>query len=77
MLGYLGIDQYGQHYAIDKHPRKELLDKLGRKHASKMYVDLKNGGSRHTGYVIAGLWIRVLEVHAWNNKNGGSNAQSN
>ena len=62
-LGYLGIDQYGQHYHIKKHPREELLDKLGRKHASKMCVDLEGGGYRQKGYVIGGLWIDVLEVH--------------
>lgn len=65
LLGYLGIDQHGQHFNMDKHPRKELLRQLGRSHASKMYCDLKSGGSRHAGYVIAGLWIDVYEVHAW------------
>ena len=64
-LGYIGIDQYGEHYHIKQHPRKELLDKLGRQHASKMYVDLKDGGSRETGYVIAGRWINIYEVHPW------------
>jgi len=64
-LGYLGIDQYGQHYEIDKHPRKELLEQLGYQHADKMYVDLKDGGHRHKGYVIGGLWITVHEVHSW------------
>ena len=64
-LGYLGIDQYGNHYKIDKHPRKELLEELGRKHARKMYVDLKQGGSRHVGYVIAGHWIEVYRICQW------------
>jgi len=65
-LGYLGIDQYNKHYKIDKSPRKELLEQLGRQHTSKMYVDLKSGGSRHVGYVIAGKWISIYEVHIWN-----------
>ena len=63
-LGYLGIDQYGKRYKIDKHPRKELLDQLGRSHAELMYQDSKSG-TRKAGYVIAGLWISVYEVHEW------------
>ena len=66
-LGYLGIDQYGDSYNLEKNPRKELLEQLDRKHADKMYVDLKNGGFRHKGYVIAGRWISVYEVHSWEN----------
>uniref|UniRef100_A0A6M3LPS6 Uncharacterized protein n=1 Tax=viral metagenome TaxID=1070528 RepID=A0A6M3LPS6_9ZZZZ len=66
-LGYLGIDQYGQHYKIDNHPRQELCDQLGKKHADKMYVDnTKTGQTRHCGYIIGGLWIDVYEVHSWN-----------
>ncbi len=63
-LGYLGIDQYGQRYKLEKFPRKELLEKLGRKHASKIYVDSKSG-TKHVGYCIGGLWITVYEVHEW------------
>lgn len=65
-VGYLGIDQHGTRYKMDKHPRKELMEQLGSSHAGKMYVDLKNGGIRHVGYVIASLWINVYEVHQWN-----------
>jgi len=63
-LGYLGIDQYGTHYIIDKHPRKELLVKTGHKHTSKMYRDVK-GGALHVGYIIADLWIEVFRVCQW------------
>ncbi len=65
-LGYLGVDQYGQKYKIDKYPRKELLDRMGATHADKMYCDTKKGDSKHTGYVIQGLWISVYEIHEWN-----------
>jgi len=65
-VGYIGIDQYGTHYNMEKYPRKELLEYLGYKHCQKMYCDLKTGGSRHIGYVIGGHWIEVLEVHDWN-----------
>jgi hypothetical protein len=46
---------------LGKHPRKELLEHFGRKHADRVYVDRKDG-TYHVGYVIAGLWIRVLGV---------------
>ena len=64
-FGFIGIDQYGNHYTIDKHPRKELLEELGFKHASKMYCDLKSGGVRHKGYVIGNHWINVYRVCQW------------
>jgi hypothetical protein len=33
----MGIDQYGQTYhGLQPHPRKALLERLGRKKASKM-----------------------------------------
>ena len=65
-LGYIAIDQYGQTYQIgDNPPRKWLLDHLCRKHADKMYQDTTSGKVRHTGYVIAGLWLSVFTVGAW------------
>ena len=64
-LGYMGIDQYGHHYHIDKHPRKELCEQVGVKHADKMYVDnTKTGKARHCGYIVAGYWIDIYEVHS-------------
>jgi len=61
-VGFIGIDQYGQHYHIDKHPRKELQEAIGVKHTDKMFIDLKDGGCKHTGYVIGGLWITVYRL---------------
>lgn len=65
VVGYIGIDQYNNHYHIKHHPRKELLEQLGATHADKMYVDLKGGGSREKGYVISGLWISVYTISNW------------
>jgi hypothetical protein len=63
MKDLMGIDQYGQTYhALGQHPRKELLSRIGRKSARKMYVDKKDGSTAHCGYVIAGLWITLYEV---------------
>jgi len=67
-LGYIGIDQYNNHYHISKYPRKELLEQLGMKHAEKMYHDTVNGKARHSGYIISGMWIDVYEVHSWDSK---------
>lgn len=66
-LGYLGVDQNGQRYKIDKYPRKELCERLGYNPSSAqiMYTDYRNGPTRKTGYVIGGLWINVYEVHEW------------
>ena len=64
-LGYLGIDQYGDHYQIDKYPRKELLDQLGCKHADKMYCDTTDGKTKHIGYIIADRWITIYAVYSW------------
>lgn len=64
-LGYMAIDQYGQHYKIDKYPRKELLGQLYAKHAEKMYVDTKDGNTKHIGYIINGLWLTVYQVNEW------------
>ena len=55
---YMAHDQYGNHYSIDKHPRKELLNKLYATKASKMYVD-RQDGAYHVGYIIKGHWITV------------------
>ena len=41
------------------------MDHLYRKHAAKMYVDDKDGKPKHVGYIIAGLWLDVFEVHNW------------
>lgn len=58
----LAIDQYGQVVPIaGKHPRKELLDALGYRHADKVYVDTKSGTRRHVGYVIGGRWFSFFE----------------
>ena len=56
----LAIDQYGQKfYILGKHPRAELLEALGRKKASKMYRDKKDGRVVHCGYVIGGHWLTL------------------
>lgn len=63
---YMGIDQYGVTYHGLRHPRKDLLARLGRRRASKMYVDSKaTGRAKHTGYVIAGRWITIYKVEPW------------
>jgi len=64
MKNYMAIDQHGQTFHdLGQYPRKELLNRLDRKHADKMYVDgKKDGKSYTTGYVIAGLWLSLYRV---------------
>ena len=64
-LGYVAIDQYGEHYHGLKNPRKDLLKILGRKHAAKMYIGTKSGKVHHNGYIIAGLWLTIYAVCQW------------
>ena len=52
---YIAIDQHGQVFYNLRHPRKDLMERLGCKHAAKMYV----GDGEHVGYVIAGHWLSV------------------
>jgi hypothetical protein len=60
---HMGIDQYGNTYhSLGRFPRKELLRRLCRSNAKKMYTDITSGGYRHIGWVIGGLWIRVFRV---------------
>jgi hypothetical protein len=66
MTSTMGIDQYGTDYHnLGPHPRKALLERLGRKRASKMYIDKKDGSTKHVGYIIAGHWIRLFHVTSW------------
>jgi hypothetical protein len=62
---FMAIGQYGQTYHGLTHPRKDLLNKLCRKHAAKMYREDKEGHAHHVGYVIAGLWLTVYKVEPW------------
>jgi hypothetical protein len=60
---HMGHDQHGTTYhALGPHPRKELMARLGRKHASRMYVDRSDGRTVHIGWVIANRWIAVYRV---------------
>jgi len=71
----MAIDQYGQTYHdLGKHPRKALCERLGRKHASKMYRDCIDGTVQHVGYVIGTLWLTVMAVDAWKSKATGTAA---
>jgi len=66
IIGYMGIDQYNQHYMLDKYPRKELLEQTGYNSISNMYIS----DGKHIGYVLTrrnynALWVTVYEVHTW------------
>jgi len=64
----MGIDQYGTAYHdLGRYPRKELLNRLGRKSARKMYRDKKDGKVIHCGYVIGPLWITLYRVIPFEN----------
>ena len=58
---YMAIDQWGQIEHGLVHPRKDLMERLYRKHAGKMYFTTKDG-DKHVGYIIAKRWLQVFEV---------------
>jgi len=59
-------DQYGDTWHdLGPHPRRELLKRLGRSSAAKMYIDTKAGETKHIGYIIAGRWLTIYTVTEW------------
>jgi hypothetical protein len=56
----IGVDQNDTIYRRLIHPRKDLLERLGRKHAEKIYFD-RNGTTYHCGYLIAGRWVDIYQ----------------
>lgn len=71
MKNYMAIDQYGStEHSLGPYPRKELLDRYGRKRASKIYIDKTDGSSIHIGWIIAGRWFTVYEVKRMERRKG-------
>ena len=66
-IGYQAIGCYGTKFFLnnpEKHPRKQLLEAMGRKHCDKIYVDSLNG-RKHIGYIVAREWFTIKEIHDW------------
>jgi hypothetical protein len=66
-VGYQAIGHFGTRLFLkdpNKHPRKQLLEAMGRKHCQKIYVDSLNG-RKHIGYIIAREWFTIREIHDW------------
>ena len=60
---FMAIDQYGQTYHdLGRHPRKELMERIGCRHVSKMYHDRNDGSVIHVGYVVGQRWCTLYEV---------------
>ena len=62
---YIGIDQYGDTYPNLEFPRKSLLERLDRKSAFKIYIDDKDGNTKHVGYLVAGRWVTIYKITPW------------
>lgn len=66
-IGYLAAGHRGTMLKLteaEKHPRKQLLDKLGCLHAEKMFVDTPRG-TKHIGYIVGTEWFSIFEIHPW------------
>lgn len=63
----MAIDQYGQLYRdLGRYPRKALLERLGCKHADRIYRDDPlTKDVRHVGYIIGRLWLTIYTVTEW------------
>ncbi len=62
-MDFMATDQYGNTYhALGKAPRKALMERLGAKHATRMYVDKQDGKTYHVGWVIRGHWLTLFRV---------------
>ena len=59
---FMAVGQDGNIFHGLRHPRKDLMDLFGVRHASKMYEETASGKSQHVGYVVGGRWISVYRV---------------
>lgn len=60
------VSNYGERITLPgEHPRAELLEALGRKHAERIYVDKADGRTVVVGYVVARSWWSFYTVTPW------------
>jgi hypothetical protein len=64
-LGYMAVGNYGTTFHGLTNPRKEICERMGRKHASKVYRDNSKGEAVHVGYIVGGEWFTVYQVHTF------------
>lgn len=57
----LYIDQYGNKFWARTVKELRAQIGMGGSRVSKMYVDLKQGGSRHVGYVVGAHWCTAYQ----------------
>ena len=65
MVHYMAVDlrNGGAPIALfTKHPRKELMEMVGRKRAAPMYCDMQDGKTVFEGWVIGPCWFKVFKV---------------
>jgi hypothetical protein len=67
LLGYMARDQHGEtiHMPNTKFPRAELLKRLGKTSATRLFIDGADGRPKHIGYVVGRRWFTILEVREW------------
>lgn len=60
---YMARDQWGNTFHdLGEHPRKGLMARLGYRSATRIYRDLKDGGTRHVGWKVGPHWCDVFAV---------------
>ena len=58
---FIALGNRGSKIILKKHPRKELLEHFGRKHADKVY----RGEGEHIGYIVAGELFTIKRMEPW------------
>lgn len=64
MKSYMAVGSYGNVLHNLQYPRRDILRRMYRRHAEKIYRDTPTGRV-HVGYIVAGEWFTVYEVTEW------------
>lgn len=59
---YMAVSNCNEIIHSLERPRRDLLKRLGRKSARKIYRDKNDGTTVHVGYIIGGMWWTIYEV---------------
>ena len=55
---FVAEDQWGNTVWIERYPRKELLEWVGKGDVKKMYI----GNDQHIGYIVGKHWFVVMRL---------------
>ncbi len=65
MKWYMAIGNRGTVLHNLRYPRRDILQRMYRNHAEKIWCDRPDGTRQHVGYIVASEWFTVYEVTEW------------